>query len=113
VPAKWIVISSRWPSVVDALLADEHFIDHLKKAQEIHDTIRREQQNIGPENEQKLQSYDEKFYQAKLETYTINPHVKLLVDATDLMNLLNQLTDVDIQALPIYLHLTRIASQTG
>jgi len=36
-----------------------------------------------------------------------------LVDADDLMNLLNQLTDVDIQALPIYLHLTRITSQTG
>jgi len=111
--AKWIVISSRWPSVVDALLADEHFIDHLKKAREIRETIRRERLNIEPENEQKLQSYDEKSYQAKLETYTLNPHVKLLVDATDLMNLLNQLTDVDIQALPIYLHLTRITSQTG
>jgi len=111
--AKWIVISSRWPGVVDALLADEHFIDHLKKAREIRETIRRERQNIEPENEQKLQSYDEKSYQAKLETYTINPHVKLLVDATDLTNLLNQLTDVDIQALPTYLHLTRITSQTG
>ncbi len=111
--AKWIVISSRWPSVVDALLADEHFIDHLKKAREILETIRRERLNIEPENEQKLQFYDEKSYQAKLETYTINPHVKLLVDATDLMNLLDQLTDVDIQALPIYLHLTRITSQTG
>ncbi len=110
--AKWIVISSRWPSMVDALLADEHFIDHLKKAREIRDTIRRERLNSEPENEQKLQPYDEKSYQAKLETYTINPHVKLLVDATDLMNLLNQLTDVDVQALPIYLHLTRITSQT-
>ena len=111
--AKWIVISSRWPCMVDALLADEHFIDHLKKAWEIRETIRRERLNSEPENGQKLQSYDEKSYQAKLETYTINPHVKLLVDATDLMNLLNQLTDADIQALPIYLHLTRITSQTG
>ena len=62
--------------------------------------------NMFPE-----QSTQEKVYQARLETYTADPHIKVLVDAPDLITLLCQLEDSDIQTLPTYLHLTQMTSQ--
>lgn len=112
--ARWIVISTRWPGMVDALLDKEDFINRLKEARVMRETIRRERlKDLGHGENINTQLRLLEGYESQFDTYKADPHIKLLVDADDLANLLNQLTAEDIQALPIYLHLTQITSQTG
>jgi hypothetical protein len=49
--AKWIVITSRWPRIVDALLADKDFIKRLKEACELASSIRQERLKAQAEND--------------------------------------------------------------
>ena len=116
--AKWIVITSRWPSIIEALLDDKDFIKRLKEACEIANTIRQERLKYLPAVNGPVRSYDEleamgpKLYQAKLDTYTADVYIKLLIGASDLLHLLSEMTNSDIAAWPIYLHLTHATSSS-
>ena len=110
--AKWIMITSRWPSIVNALHADKDFIKRLKEAYDTANTISQERLKYqpgrtGPGNYEEYEASQVRSYQAKLETYSADVHIKLLIDAADLLHLLSEMTEADLEAWPVYLHLTQ------
>ena len=97
--AKWIVIVTRWPSLVEAITIDEHFVLRLMEARKM----------LEDSKQKRLPQRD---YQRRMDPYLENPYIKRLIGATDLMNLLKQITDSEIEMLPCYLYLTQTTVET-
>ena len=96
--AKWMIIVTRWPSMATAITFDKNFVNNL---QEAHKLMNQEKQN-------KLKGVDsEQALQVRLRAFLSDPYINRLVDATGLIDLLNTMTDSDIEAFPTYLNLTR------
>jgi hypothetical protein len=98
--AKWITVVTRWPDMIDAMLIDQSFLKSLKDA------------FMASEE---LSQYNEGFFatppgielKAKYNRGLANPHVKRLIEARDLLNLLKQMPETEIESWPQYLRFTK------
>ena len=88
------------------MLVDQNFLKSLKEAYVASE-------ELSQSDDKFLASAKGKKIQAKLDRYLANPHIKRLIDAKDLMNLLKQMPDTDTEALPQYLRLTQTTISTG
>lgn len=104
--AKWITIVTRWPDLVEAMLIDQNFLKSLKEAYLTSEELYQSDDKF-------LASAKGKKIQAKLNQLLTNPHIKHLIGAKDLMNLLKQMSDAEIEALPQYLRLTQTTFSAG
>ena len=104
--AKWITIVTRWPDLVEAMLIDQNFLKSLKEAYLALE-------ELAQSNVTYLASAKGKKLQAKYDRDLANPHIKRLIEARDLMNLLKQMSDNETEALPQYLRLTQSTISTG
>jgi len=98
--AKWITIVTRWPDLIEAMLIDQNFLKSLKEA-----CLASEE--LSQSNGRFLASAKGKKLQVIYDRYLANPHLKRLIEARDLLNLLKQMPENEIEALPQYLYLTR------
>ena len=101
--AKWMIIVTRWPSIATAITFDKNFVKHLRDAHKLMNEAR----------QTKLKGADaEKGVQVRLDAFLSDLYIKRLVDATDLLDLLNNMTNLEIKAFPTYLNLTRTTIET-
>jgi hypothetical protein len=98
--AEWITIVTRWPDMVDAMLIDQNFLKSLKEAYLASE-------ELSQSNEKFLVSAKGKKLQAKYDRDLANPHVKRLIEARDLSNLLKLMSETEIESLPQYLRFTK------
>jgi hypothetical protein len=96
--AKWIVIETRWPDMVEGMMDNKVFIEHLQRAHKIQGRLLKDENE--PEQKQQLQ--------VTLDTLFADPRIERLVDAADLFKLLEGMTDSEFGSLPHYLHLARV-----
>jgi hypothetical protein len=101
--AKWNLLATRWPSFVEAMLANDDIVDRLQEAYAIQEDLRQKRQF----KEAFVGSQAEKDAQSRLDECLDNPYVKRLVDIPDLLEILHPLTAIETQTLPYYLHLTQ------
>jgi hypothetical protein len=97
--SKWIIISTRWPAVVEAAMSDPAFINRLVEA---HDT------------DEELRALDdeaarEQLSRSRQDPLLADPRIRVLHQADELVRLLKDLPLSGRQTLP-YLYLTRVTS---
>jgi hypothetical protein len=101
--AKWVVIATRWPVLVQGMIAEESFVKSLKEEYQIQDEI--------PELEKKSIStrddYELRIEKSRLDTLVADSRIRKLLSAGDLFQLLIQMSDADIKNLPRYLYLAQ------
>ena len=102
--AKWVIIAMRWPDVIEATMTDRSFSISLKKAHKTREKLRQIQSGLRPA------SIDEQpeVIETELNVLLADPRKKRLVNASDLIDLLEEMTDADIGVAPCYLYLAQI-----
>jgi hypothetical protein len=97
--AKWVIISTRWPTIVEGVLSDPDFINRLLEARENYDRM---QAIEVPEDR-------DNFKRARLDPVLADTRIARLYRADEPLRLLNTLdpSDADISS---YLYLTRVTS---
>ncbi|GAC1421837.1 MAG: hypothetical protein NVSMB54_00010 [Ktedonobacteraceae bacterium] len=98
--AKWLIITTRWPDVVEGMLQDKSFLSNLKVAYEAKEQLRELRREGIKKDDEAL----ERAYQARIDYHSTNPYVSRLIAASELMILLNQMTNTELLN---YLHFTR------
>jgi HEAT repeat protein len=103
--AKWVIIAMRWPDVIEAMMTNRHFLTSLKQAHETREELRQIQSEGQP-----FSSDGERpeVIEARLNVLLTNPRKKRLIDASDLINLLGDMTGADTEVSPYYLYLAQI-----
>jgi hypothetical protein len=100
--AKAVVIAMRWPDVVSGVTRDREFVTRLRQAHAVRNDLRTMQAGeIG------YGLGDAKELEGRLEVLLSEVRIKRLVDADDLIKLLQ---DVDAKLLPYYFQLTQRVS---
>jgi hypothetical protein len=114
-----MIIGTRWPHMIEALMIDNDLIERLKKAYQIKEDLNRIQ-STGPEAKPNLGDLEmskierenyERIGQAKLDHLLSDRLTKQLFAASDLIKLLLDMTDTEIASLPDYLHIAKITSR--
>ncbi len=103
--AKSLTIAMRWPDMIEAMMTDQNFVNSLQEARQTREQLRDwiQSRRITEEEVQQETS----ILQSRLDVLVADPRTKRLIDATDLIHLLEDMTGPDIEALPYYLHLTQ------
>ena len=98
-----MIIVTRWPSAVEAIIANQNFVKRLKDANVIQEQLRESRQI----DDGFISSAEGKRIQTKFDVYLEDPYIKRLIYATDLIKLLKQMTDIEIEAISYYPYLTQ------
>lgn len=93
--AKWVIIVTRWPDMIDTLETNSHFISQLKDAQEFKRKISTE----GVKGPIDIRSENE-----KLDALLLDPKIRRMVDEIDFIELVNLFQG----QLPNYIHLAEV-----
>jgi len=101
--AKWVVVTSKWPGVVQPILSDPNYISRLIEARQIGDRLNRFEYN--PEEEKDLRS--------RFDTYLKDTRIKHYIDEVDLVSLLGEFSGVGRDTLSYYLHLGQITASSS
>ena len=104
--AKYLLIVQRWPGVIKALTLNQNFVRHVKEAHKLLAKARQNRTSITYSKDGSG-TQQAKAAQAKLESFLADMQIKRLVGATDLIELLNQMSDSEIEAFPLYLYLAQ------
>jgi hypothetical protein len=99
--AKWVIISTRWPTIVDAAMSDPGWIERLLRAHDTHDEL------LAIDDE----AAREQASRAKLDPLLADTRVALLYRAEEPVRLLSDLYTSYTELWP-YLYLTRVTSST-
>lgn len=97
--AKWVIIATRWPDMIEAVTTDQNFTNSLKQAHEMQEQLRLASGEI------------QEMIQADLNALLADPRIKRLIEATDLIRLLDNMTNSEIEAMPYYLYLAQTTSE--
>jgi hypothetical protein len=98
--AKCVIIAMRCPDMVEEIMTDQGFVNRLKQARQIKDRLL--ESEYGPEQEQRDRT--------SLGNLLTDPRIERLIDATDLIALLEDMTTEEFEGLPYCLHLVEITS---
>lgn len=103
--AKWIIITTRWPRLIETAIVNSNFIDqllyahHIKGALSYFENPKNSEEELSEEERGKLQ--------AEFDSCTENSYLKSLLNFNDLLELLRSMSEEDIQSLPQYFYLTQ------
>ena len=97
--AKWVVVATRWPDIVETILVGQEFIDRLLQAHAIQQKLLKS--NNG--------THQEKNTRANLESLLADPLIKRFIGAEELIRLLQALKCSKAEILP-YLHLAQMTA---
>lgn len=89
--AKWVVILTRWPDIIDTLETDDQFISILKDAQDLKKSL----PTLGQEMERG---------KADLDVFLSNPRIQRMVDEKEFTELVNQFQG----SISNYIHLAKV-----
>lgn len=103
--AKWIIITTRWPNIIRAIIIDQDFIKHLMDYYQAKEKWEELRLSEKPEDEKVAT-----LYQRRIEFYQNNPYIKSMPDTSSARELLQSLKDIDNQSLLRYLHLAQITT---
>lgn len=106
--AKWTTIALRWPAIIDALNINRDFVHDLRAAHATKEELRELEQKYGAMSAEKRGNL-----QIQLDACLTDPLIEQLVQASDLIRLLEDMTDADIEMLPYYLHLAETTMGTA
>jgi hypothetical protein len=95
--AKWVIISTRWPAVVDSVMSDPDFIERLVQAHEMLNEVQAIEDSTAREEASR----------SKLEPMLVDPRVRQLYRADELIRLLKDLSSSGVE-MSSYLYLTRV-----
>jgi len=104
--AKWVVIVTRWPDLTAAMMGDPGFVNRLIQAYRTREDLREIESGRTD-----LVADPPESLKARLDVLTADPRIRRLIDAADLVQLLDNMTQGDIATLPRYLHLARITTE--
>ena len=122
--AKWIVIVTRWPIFVEAVIKDQTFIQRLRRAYTIEEDLKRIRQSFTLPGEKQESQSDQadvaevlsereekkeeerreqviKYYQNQLDGYTEDPYIKRLIKDAVLSHLMKDIENVSLSLLSL------------
>jgi len=104
--AKLVIIATRWPDLIAAMMGDPGFVNRLMQAYRTREDLREIESGRTD-----LVADPPESLKARLDVLTADPRIRRLIDAADLVQLLDNMTQDDIATLPRYLHLARITTE--
>jgi hypothetical protein len=99
--AKWVIISTRWPTIVEAAISNPAWVERLLNARSTYSELLDIEDETAREQASRL----------RLEPLLMDPRVALLYTADEPVNLLSDLYTSYAQLWP-YLYLSRVTTST-
>lgn len=100
--ATWTTIALRWPAMIDALNTDRDFVRALRAAHATKEELKALEQKYGATSAEKRGNL-----QIQLDAFLTDPRIEQLSQASDLVRLLENMTDADIETFPYYFNLAQ------
>jgi hypothetical protein len=97
--AKWVIISTRWPAVVEGVVSDPAFVDRLLEARDNHNRMQDIEESV----------LRDAFKRQQLDPLLADPRIALLYRAEEPLRFLDNLYSSGSDMSP-YVYLTRVTS---